>query len=201
MLIAKTRALLSLAGLALMLGACQGPGSNYVEKRMYDLGDVVDVKFGCTWESTGLGAKVEATNYFGAGFGGGLYENVVEQYGRNATEGPHSAVHVVFYGFDGPSESFAVPSEDHEFAVFGVNCCQKYRPELWHRWRVGGELYLLSLNAGAYVNIAELGDFLAGIVTLDPGDDDGLEVNTLFPDDYAPVQDNGYLLDPRPDGE
>ncbi len=196
MLISKTRAFLSLTGLALLLGGCQGPGQNYVEKRLYDAGDVIDTKFGCTWDSTGLGAKVEATNYFGAGLGGGVYENVIEQYGREATEGPHSAIHVVVYGFDGPSETFAVPSGDHEFAVFGINCCQMYRPELWDRWRVGGELYLLSLNAGAYLNFSELYDFFAGVANYDPAGDDGLEVNTLMPHGHH-TQDGGFILEPR----
>lgn len=172
--------LLAIAVLPLVLGACSSPPESYMAERGMDLLDVLDVKYGCTMESMGVGFKGEASNYFGAGIGIGSYEDVTEQFGRHATQGPHSALHLAIYGMDGPILTPGVVNGDHEYATTGLNCCQKRRPPWMGRFRVGGELYLLSANMGAYLNLAELGDFLVGWTTVDYASDDDVAYNTLL---------------------
>jgi len=171
-----SRTLLPLLLVATLLSACSGP-ENYFERRWHDATDVIDLKYGCTWNSFGLGAKVEATNYIGAGIGIGMQELLYEQFGRHLAMSEADFLYLAVYGVDGPGTENP-PSHRSEFSVVGINCCQDERPLWVDRFRVGGELWLLNATGGVYLNAGQTIDFLGGLFMLDMADDDDLPLDT-----------------------
>ena len=176
MKLAGIRSLIAPVALALALGACSTP-DNYFEQRLYDLEDMLDLKYGCEFDSFALGAKVEATNYIGVGAGYGEIGHVTEQFGRRAAEGHMEFLHLVVYGMDGPHTNM-VPGPHTEYCIVGINCCQEKRPPWMDRFRVGGEVALIGLSGGFYVNVGQVVDFVGGIFTWDPAGDDAMAWNT-----------------------
>lgn len=176
MKLAGIRSLIVPVALALALGACSTP-ANYLGKRVYDLQDMVDMKYGCEFDGFALGAKLEATNYIGVGAGYGEIGHVTEQYGRRASEGHMEFLHLVVYGMDGPHDNH-VPGPNTEFSIVGINCCQEKRPPWVDRFRFGGEVALIGLSGGLYLNVGEVVDFVGGIFTWDPAKDDEMAWNT-----------------------
>jgi hypothetical protein len=61
-----------------------------------------------------------------------------------------------------------------EYVISGPKAAEAGLGANWYHqtWDVRLELHLLLVGAHAAVNLGEIGDFLAGIVTLDPMDDD-----------------------------
>ncbi len=165
-------------------------GCQYGRDRLYDITDVVDLKYGCGWNSIGIGLKAEVTDYVGAGAGLGRYEWVAESYGRLRVEAPSDFLHFVFAGYDGEPLIEHVPSGEREmragsaFYALGINCCQELRPPMIDRFRIGAEVLFFNVLGGLYLNTGELVDFAAGIATFDIAGDDGLPLDTpidLYP--------------------
>ena len=169
------RTLLPLLLIGALLSACSGP-ENYLERRWHDATDVFDLKYGCTWNSFGLGAKAEITNYIGAGVGVGIQELVYEQYGRHLSISEADFMHLGLYGVDGPGTENP-PSHRTEFSVVGINCCQDERPPAFDRYRIGAELWLFNATGGVYLNAGQTIDFLAGLLMLDLAEDDDLPLD------------------------
>ncbi len=176
---ASTRTIvLIVAAVFIALPGCASVG-NYFTNVGRDASDIVDFKYGGTANSFGFGAKVEVTNFIGIGAGAGLYEAVYEDFGRHLEVGPMEFVHLGFYGIDGPGTE----NPQHvRTEVYGLvfNVGQMVRPAMVNRFRVGFELLLINGLAGFYVNLGQLGDFLAGLTTWDPADDDGLLLDTMI---------------------
>ena len=164
--------------LVLLLCALVATGCTYGHNRLQDAGDIFDWKWACNWTSVGVGAKVEVSNYLGTGVGVGFIDDLSETYGRHIVRTPHNEfVHIIVAGVDGPV--WEDDSRDGS-ALYGlaINCCQDPRPWVIDRFRLGGELIVLNIDAGLYLNFGQLFDFFAGLTTWDPGDDDGLPRRT-----------------------
>ena len=172
----RLRALAPLLALSLALTACSTP-TNYFEARGHDIPDMIDVKWACDVLSFGIGAKLEATNYLNAGVGYGSYDDIYESFGRYATRGAGEFLHLGIYGYDG-SGSNNVPGANAEYNIAFVNCCQEDRPPIVDRFRFGGEVLVLGLNAGLYLNTGEVLDFILGIAGIDIAGDDELAWNS-----------------------
>lgn len=159
------------------------PGCASVETYFTNLGrdasDVIDFKYGATANSFGLGAKVEASNFIGAGGGGGIYEVVYEDFGRHLDVAPMEFVHLGFFGLDGPGTENPQHVRTAVYAL-GINANQMVRPDWVNRFRFGGEVLLFNAMGGLYLNLGQLGDALAALVTWDPAGDDGLPLDTLI---------------------
>ncbi len=172
----RLRVLAPLLALSLTVSACSTP-SNYLEERTHDFADSVDVKWACDIFSFGLGFKVEATNYLNAGIGYGNYKEVYEQFGRYSTTGSGEFMHLGIYGLDGNSKhNLPGPATEHNIAF--INCCQEKRPPVIDRFRVGGEVLLLGIDAGLYLNLGEMLDFVTGFAGFDMAEDDELARDT-----------------------
>jgi len=168
--------LVALLVVGLLATGCAAPGDNYFSDRGRDLTDIVDVKWSGSWDSYGLGVKAEATNYLGAGVGYGAANDLDEKYGRRWDHSDRSVfVHMLAWGYDGPANDPGASRSNNEYYVLGINGWQERRPAMFQRWRVGGEIIFMPLNLGLYLNLAEVGDFLTGIVTYDWAEDDMLE--------------------------
>ncbi len=163
----KRLPLLALLALLCCTSACQ----TYVRPRLLDALDMVDLKYACNFNSLGLGAKFELTDYGGLGIGFGTYADVKESYGRLERRSHMDFVHLLVFGADGPPLMEGMrPSV--AFYGAGINCCQIRRAPVIDRFRVGGELLLFSALGGAYLNFGEMFDFAVGIVGFDPAGDD-----------------------------
>lgn len=156
-----------LVAVALLSTACAGYGKH----RLLDVTDVLDTKFACGWDSVGLGAKVELTDYFGVGAGFGRHEQVRESYGRWERTFDQDFVHLVFFGIDGPPFMDG-PRPGTAVHSLGINCCQESRAPVIDRFRFGAEVLLLNIDAGLYLNLGEVVDLLVGLVGFDPAGDD-----------------------------
>lgn len=165
MSITRTSAL----ALLLLLTACSGVG-RYFGDRGRDLLDVVDVKYGI---GVGAVAKVEVSDYLGAGLGlGGA--NHHEWFGRRREwSGP---IYIQAGAFGG--EGF----DDFTYNVmlWTVYDPPYKRPPPLQRYRVGGEVLAGFVHFGGYVNFGELADFFAGLVGADPAEDDGVAFGAPF---------------------
>jgi hypothetical protein len=152
-------------------------GCGYLEDRLLDASDVIDLKYGRAW---GLGAKAEATLSLGAGLGLAAIQHQREWYGRRSTvatyQGEGVFLHLGAFGFDSFSIHGGAPSNDG-FHVLGVNLpalVDSEEPPIIERFRFGGELVLVHPLLGAYLNLGQVVDFLCGLATLDPAGDDGV---------------------------
>ena len=97
--------------------------------------------------------------------GYGQSDHVREWYGRRAHTDNYEFAHALVIGFDGPS---TMPA----YYILGFNTM--YYVPIKDVWRFGGEIFVPLADFGVYGNAFEVIDFLAGIVTLDPADDDGV---------------------------
>jgi hypothetical protein len=155
--------------LVTLLTMCPGCAvGRYFRDRALDLTDIVDVKYGAL--GAGMGAKVEASTYSGAGLGAGGGYHTGETYGRWHHD--HGRIPVIFHlgilGLEG--ESGPCPSGEGTFLL--VNVLEDDPPPI-DRARLGGEVWLPLVRFGAYVNFGQFGDFFAGIAGFDPAGDDG----------------------------
>jgi hypothetical protein len=159
-------------------------GCTYGHNRLQDAGDIFDWKWACNWESAGVGVKLEVTNYLGAGLGVAFFDDVSETYGRHIVRTPKNEfVHIIVAGVDGPVWEDGSRDGSALYGV-GLNCCQDPRPWVIDRFRIGAEIIVLNVDGGLYLNFGQLFDFLAGLTTWDPGDDDGLPRRTVM--DWEP---------------
>lgn len=146
--------------------------STYGGDRFADLGDMVDLRYG---RSMGLGVKLEATQFLGAGLGCGAVD-VTESYGRDEVRVPGMFLHLVVIGAEGLAPCGGQPELD----ILGVNvgALRFQEPPKTIDWfRFGGELVLPFVTGGLYLNVGQLVDAVAGITTLDPaGDDQATEI-------------------------
>lgn len=178
----RLRRILPAALLSLLLPACASV-DRWMGDRLLDVTDVVDLKHGRAW---GLGVKLEATLYLGAGFGIGFVESSREWFGRRAQEftldkqgGPGAwfeglFAHAALLGADGGSASSAGQSAVNAiFLNVLMLAGDAQAPPLIDRWRFGAELLLPEVTFGAYLNLGELWDLLAGLAGEDPAGDDG----------------------------
>ncbi len=169
--------------LLLALAACASV-DRWMGDRLLDVTDVVDLKHGY---AHGLGVKLEATLYLGAGFGIGFVESSREWFGRYKEDftldkqgGPGAwfeglFAHAALLGVDGGSATSAGQSAIH---TIGLNVFllagDAHAPPLIDRWRFGAELLLPGVTFGAYLNLGELWDLAAGLAGEDPAEDDGV---------------------------
>jgi hypothetical protein len=152
--------------LAAMLGGCSEM-QTYSKDRVYDFIDMVDFKYGFGADTLGLGAKLEVSTFIGLGLGYGQSAHVREWYGRRSYANDFEFAHALAIGFDGPT---TMPA----YYILAFNTM--YYVPLRDVWRVGGEVFLPFANVGVYGNAFEIVDFVAGIVTLDPAEDDGVPI-------------------------
>ncbi len=162
-----------LALFVLLAPACSGP-QNYLERRYHDVTDIVDLKYGGSLNSMGLGVKVEITNYLGLGLAGGTYEEIRESYGRRLYVGPAEFLHLAFFGIDGPSIQEDTLDPRSESYGLIVNWTQEQRPPVIDRMRIGAELLLFTGEGGFYLNFGQMADLVLGIFMFDPAGDDNL---------------------------
>lgn len=169
--------------LVLFASACASV-ERYARDRLMDVTDIVDFKYGDAW---GFGFKIELTLYLGTGLGLGELEHTREWYGRHATDftlnkqgGPLDWLDGTFaqagiIGTDGGAPGNAAQSA---ITTVGFNVlllsAGNSAPPLIDRWRFGGEMVLPWVMGGAYLNLGELWDFVAGVFGGDPAEDDGL---------------------------
>ncbi|MCB9896650.1 MAG: hypothetical protein H6825_01475 [Planctomycetes bacterium] len=171
----------------------------YVEDRVLDLSDVLDVKYGA---ALGVGAKVELTHYIGVGGGLAVLGYNREWFGRRSYESDGCAfVHFGVIGADGGAHGcrardvngdisgegfdgylllcnvfalddyFVGPTEEDARAL-GDTTGYADLPVI-DQWRVGAEFIILPVQFGLYLNLGELVDFLVGFTTYDLAHDDG----------------------------
>jgi hypothetical protein len=157
----------------LLLPACAG--THYLDRRFMDLTDVVDAKYGT---GIGLGAKVEATMFLGAGLGFSSQSYTREWFGRRSIEVHDGAFfHAILGGGDGLYVN-AAPGQGsangfgYDFVT--LDGPAPGDPPWLDWWRFGAEVCLPGVNGGLYLNLGEVWDLLAGVVTLDPAGDDGM---------------------------
>lgn len=155
--------LASLLALALLLGGCAV--GYYVRDRVYDVPDVVDLKYGGGFDTMGLGLKLEVTGFFGTGLGYGGSDDVTEWRGRRKDVDDMTFLHVLLLGRDGPTDRPA-----NYFFLWNVF----YYSPMSGQWRIGAEVLLPLVEVGAYVNIGEIVDLVGGLFGADPMGDDGL---------------------------
>ncbi len=153
-----------LAGALLALLPACAVGT-YLGDRGMDLIDVVDLKYGFGAETFGIGGKLEITEFFGLAAGYGRSDLVHEGRGRFAWDEENHFGHYVLFGGDGPSSR---PTMNFSF----MN--PFYYGPLSAQWRVGLEVLLPRAHMGGYLNLMEIVDLFAGLVTLDPSGDDGV---------------------------
>ncbi|RKY21020.1 MAG: hypothetical protein DRQ55_05795 [Planctomycetota bacterium] len=157
-------------------------GCSYAAHRGQDLLDVIDLKGG---RSMGLGAKLEATLYLGAGLGGAGLGQTYEWYGRQRvdtvpdTSGLYDNglfIHILIVGFDVNTVHGGPPAKDslNIVAFNRAAFADHTSPPLLDRARFGGELVLPFVAGGLYLNVGQAIDFVLGITTLDIAGDDGL---------------------------
>lgn len=159
-------------------------GCAYLRDRALDLTDVVDPKFG--YGGGGLGAKVEATTFVGAGLGLGQGWDDVEYFGREARSRPQTVVaQLVLLGADGVGG----PCSMDEFDLGFVNVMSEPPPAI-DRARFGGEVWLPLVHVGLYANAGELLDFVAGIFGADLAHDDGVAKRSARPDETSRVPED-----------
>lgn len=187
----RTRCGMRLA--ALLLLAALPAGCAYSADRGRDLLDIVDLKGG---RSMGLGAKVEATLYLGAGVGFATLGDTTEWYGRRRIDspgtGPYSGGlfgHVLLAGFDTQTPQGGPPSQDslNVLTINRVAFADHDDPAMLDRWRFGGELVLPFVRGGLYLNVGQVLDLVLGLATIDiAGDDVGWEAEPAAGEQPAP---------------
>jgi hypothetical protein len=142
-------------------------GDSYFKKRTYDFIDIIDLKGSLC---IGLGAKIEATDYISAGIGVGGTPGVTEKYGRVIEGQPLECAfaHLIIFGKDGSHDN-------QRINILLYTYPENERHPLIFRFRFGGEILLPIVSVGAYINTAELLDFVLGIFDVDIANDDQLE--------------------------
>lgn len=172
-----------LALVVLPLPACAA-GERWARDRLMDLTDVADLKYGRAW---GFGVKAEATLYLGAGVGLGVVESSREWYGRRAEDftldrhgGPGAwfeglFAHAALVGADGGRATNAGQSAVNTVLLNVLLLWgDAQAPPLIDRWRFGAEWLLPEVTFGAYLNLGQVWDLLAGLAGADPAGDDGI---------------------------
>lgn len=155
---------LAMVVLAAVAGGCVEMRT-YSKDRVFDFVDMVDFQYGFGLDTMGLGAKVQASTFIGVGLGYGQSDHVRTWYGRRAHTDNYEFAQAVLIGFDGPS---TMPA----YYILGFNTM--YYVPLKDVWRFGGQIFVPFADFGVYGNAFEVIDFVAGIFTLDPADDDGV---------------------------
>jgi len=175
-------------------------GCGYIKHRMLDMSDVIDLKYGY---GVGVGVKVEATNYVGVGIGYGRMTETREWYGRRAHVAyDQEFLHFILAGRDGTLRSWGEPGQDgtdHYNMVLPINIAalDHDSPPLLERWRVGAEIVVPLANAGLYVNLGEVLDFLLGLATIDIADDDGVPKSAEYGENFR--EDEPAAAEPQPE--
>ncbi len=164
--LAAAAALLPLAGCA------------YLRDRGRDFTDVVDVKGGSG--GIGLGVKARATEGIGTGVGFGAVYDTTEKLGRPWYDNESAFVGLGVFAMDGRIS--VCPGEGFEISFLGLRIQNETATRPWEWFRFGGEVVLPGVRGGLFVNLGEFVDFLAGVATLDPVGDDGLELGTPLED-------------------
>jgi hypothetical protein len=177
----KIQPTLKTASLALLLAAVTGGCAviEYGGRRLRDLTDVVNLKTATSPSLFGLGAKLEATDFLGAGLGAGSDYDVREFVGRRIAAGNSGYLHAVIAGVDGP-RAWRLDGDAYIGGV-GLAGLRGTYP-LMERWRFGAELWLPFAGAGLYLNAAEVVDFVGGILLFDPAEDDELPLGARYED-------------------
>jgi hypothetical protein len=171
--------------LSAVLGAVPGAGcgapARYARDRLLDLTDVVDFKYG---RAMGLGAKVEATLWLGAGVGAGVVDISREWYGRHASDfdregrspwtGEGLFLHAGIVGLDGGSTGNLAQSAINTGLLNAAILWWSGGPPTIDRFRFGAEGLLPGALGGLYLNTGQFWDLLVGVAGFDPADDDGL---------------------------
>lgn len=185
-----------LAGLLLVL-TCTGCTAlaTYGQDRLRDLSDVIDPRYGTGF---GLGISVQFLDAYMSGVGCSMQWYQREWFGRKSVVVRDGLfAHALVYGVDGDYVRRLGPGEwEHDgssttgsmtIVIFNTN---RSHGENWsgdEQWftepggnypniegaRIGGAVYLPGVNAGLYLNLGELFDFLCGLTTYDPAHDDG----------------------------
>lgn len=141
-------------------------------QRLRDAGDVIDLKYG---RSMGLGAKVEATLFLGAGLGLARIDSSTEWYGRARYQQDDGLfLHLLIVGVDRFRSDGGSPSTA-SWLVGPVNVgawAWRDHPTDVDRVRFGGELVLPFVHGGLYLNLGQLFDLAAGVFGFDPAEDD-----------------------------
>lgn len=218
----STRSALLAVILFLTPGCSVGQYAGY---RFMDFTDIIDVKYGV---AVGVGAKVEITQFIGAGAGAAALGYSREWFGRKSMElNGFAFVHAGLIGVDGGYGSSNLGGWSDEraevyfllvnataFADFGIapggdahwdhiprdappklgTSIEEIRPPTRYLpihpldyWRFGFEVLIPGAQFGLYFNFGQLLDFLAGIATYDPADDDGVSFFASYniPDDIV----------------
>lgn len=176
-----------LLGSALLFPSCRSVGT-YVKDRALDLSDIIDVKYGF---AVGIGAKVEASMYLGAGVGWATVYDCREWYGRRSVIiGEQTFLHLGLVGWDGTQELFdrGDDATDWYSVVLPINLGAIDHPDnpaLLQRWRFGGEVLLPFVQLGLYLNLGEVADFILGLATIDIAADDGMSMNDKYPSGFS----------------
>ena len=155
--------LLQLLALTALLGGCAV--GHYLRDRVYDVPDVVDLKYGGGLDTLGLGLKLEVTEFFGVGLGYGGTDSITEWRGRRKDVDDSDFLHALLMGRDGSADRPA-----NYFFLWNVF----YYSSMREQWRVGAELMLPLVWGGVYLNIGETVALVGGLFGWDPADDDGL---------------------------
>jgi hypothetical protein len=175
-------------GTTLLLGvALFTPGCSYIKHRVMDMSDVIDIKYGY---AVGAGVKVEATNWIGVGVGWGISAKTREWYGRRSHVAyDQEFMHFILAGRDGTKRSWGEPGldgTDFYNMVLPINIAQldHSTPPILQRFRFGAEVIFPTTNAGLYLNLGELCDFILGLTTIDIAGDDGVPKSEQYDDHF-----------------
>lgn len=165
--------------LVALLPACAG--DNYLSRRLMDLTDIVDVKYGT---GIGLGLKLEATMYLGAGLGVSSQSYTREWFGRRSVEVHDGAF---FQAIIGGGDGLYINARPGQGSANGflldfvaLDGPAEDGPPWLDWWRFGGEVCLPGVNGGLYLNLGELWDLLAGLATFDPAGDDEVLKGAIY---------------------
>lgn len=168
-------------------------GCAYLRDRGRDFTDIVDVKGGVG--GIGLGAKARATEFIGTGVGFGAVYDTTEKLGRPWYDNESAFVGLGFFAMDG--QGGVCPGEGFEISFLGLRIQNETVQRPWSWFRAGGEIVLPGVRGGFFVNLGEFVDFLAGVATLDPVGDDGLEIGTSLEDVEAEERKKKYGSPPK----
>jgi len=152
----------------LMLVLSISLGCTYAKRRALDLTDIVDVRYDF---SLGLaGAKVEVTEYLGVGLGIGAYGPGQEWYGRRVAMSPGGFFfHIPVVGVD--DTCIDNMSQYSRTSILGFSYRRNPPPPI-ERFRVGVRGLVPLIHLGVFINLGEVYDFLAGLASFDPAEDD-----------------------------
>jgi len=159
-----------------------------------DMSDVIDIKYGY---AIGAGVKVEATNWLGVGVGWGLMPKTREWYGRRSLVSyDQEFLMFVLAGRDGNKRAWGEPSANgtdfyNIVLPLNISALDHDTPPMLERFRFGFEFIVPTVNAGLYLNLGEVCDFILGLTTIDIAHDDGVPKSAQYNDNFAAEKSPG----------